>query len=98
MSEKKSTTVTIELLGQKMTLKTGDKGELVHEAVEVARTKLRDAQLRLKTGAAHQVALIALLDMAEDYIRAKKRVLEQKKLISDRTDRLIDLVDSELRA
>lgn len=83
-------TFEIEFLGQKLTLKTGSDPETVQEAVELARDRIQDAQRRTKGAAPHQIALIALLDLSEEYIRARRRTQEYKSEITRRSSALVN--------
>ena len=66
----------MKLAGQKIVLKAshGDP-DLIREIVDLVSVKLKNAEKRGKGTAAHQVALVALMDLAEEYIRAKHRTL-----------------------
>lgn len=85
--------VELNILGHRITARSmGDK-ELVTEAAELARIKLADAEKRVKTGSAHEVTALALLDLAEDYLRAKKKMVEFRKHAIEKSDRLIELME-----
>lgn len=89
--------IELNFMGQKMVLKSGSDSELIQEAVDLATLKLKDAEKRSPGAAAHQVALLALMDLAEEYVRAKRRASEQKKKIEKRTSELMHLIDSPMK-
>ncbi len=94
-----SKSVEIKLAGQKIVLKaTESDPDLVREIVDLVNVKLKNAEKRGKAAAAHQVALIALLDLAEEYIRAKRRTADFKREMNSRSDSLMRILESELGA
>ena len=84
--------VQLEFCGQKLGLKTKGDEEFVNEAVELAKLKLADATARGKGAAPHQLALIALFDLAEDYVRAKRRTQKHKEQLNEKCAKVLDLV------
>lgn len=100
MSASARQTVEIELLGQKIVLKSsGEDPELIREVVALASERLKIARQRSGKGAVapHHVALLALLDMAEEYVRARKRSGEYRKAVLEKSERLKSLIESELK-
>ncbi len=89
----KARTVELDFLGQKLTLKTESDFEIVQEAVAIAQIKLKDAAYRGRSMAPHHTAILALLDVCEEYVRSKRRFTEHRKQVLDRTDRLSRLMD-----
>lgn len=93
----KTYTTEVKLLGQKIVLKSSETDpDTIHEVVQLVTLKLAEAELRSKGAAPHQVALVALLDLAEEYVKAKKRTLEFKQQVDDKSTQLLDLVEAEL--
>jgi cell division protein ZapA (FtsZ GTPase activity inhibitor) len=95
--EKERQSVEIELLGQKLTVKTESDPRTVKEVVELVQGRLKHAQERTRGAAPHQLALLALLDLAEDYVSAKYKVAEHRKKINEKSSELFNLIDSELK-
>ena len=93
----KAHSVQIELLNQKITLKTEQDPEIVKEIIALASLKLEDAKRRVKGVAAHQVALLALLEMTEEYILAKKRAITQREQMNEKSGELLKLIEMELQ-
>lgn len=89
--------VDLELLGQKITLKVQGDPETIREAVEIASLRLRDVEKRAAGAPAHKVALVALLDLAEEYVRAKRRTQDHKKRVEKRTADLLKTLDQPLK-
>jgi hypothetical protein len=91
----------IRLLGQKISLKINSKSNepdphLVQDILELVSKKLQDAETKSKSGQApHQIALLALLDLAEEYVRAKRRTLEYQSAVIEKSERLRGLLEAE---
>lgn len=67
------TEIELDLLGHKMKLKTDGDTDFVNEVLTLARGRLEVIDSRSKGVAAHHLALLALLDLAEEYVSAKRR-------------------------
>ena len=95
----KTQSVEIRLAGQKIVLKASESDpELVREIVELVSVKIKNAEKRGKGTSPHQIALVALLDLAEEYVKAKRRTSAFKREINDRSDHLMKILESELGA
>lgn len=91
----KDQSVEIKLLGQKITLKfTGDSKD-TEEVIRLVSQKLADAEKRGKSLASHQVALLALLDLAEENVQVRKHFTTQKRTMNTMTRELSDLIEAE---
>lgn len=89
----------VRILGQRIVLRAADKDPaLVKEIVDLVSEKITAAELRGKsTAAAHQVTLLALLDLAEQYVNAKRASQDFQKLVEKKTDHLLTLIEAELK-
>jgi cell division protein ZapA (FtsZ GTPase activity inhibitor) len=89
----------ISIQGQRIPLRARhDDPEKVQEVVELVSERLRDAEKRSKASTApHQVALLALLDLAEEFLRVKEKTEAFKKKMSEKSERLISLLEAELK-
>ena len=87
----------VSLLGEKITLKTAGDPEHVREVIGLVNERIAAAEKRIKTGAPHHVALLALLDLAEEYVQAKKRAGFHKKDLDDKSRELVGLIEAELK-
>ena len=93
----KGNSIEIRLLGQKIPLKTSGDSETTQEVVELVAELLDKVEKRSKTLASHQVALLALLELAEEYIQAKKRLTEFQKKIHVKSGELFHKIETELK-
>lgn len=90
-------TVETEFLGQKLVLKTEGDPSFVQEVVDLASLKVKEAEGRAKGAAPHQVALLAVMDLAEDYLRAKKKATDYRSELGEKASHLLQLIETELR-
>ena len=91
-------TTEVKLLGQRIVLKSSETNpEVIDQVLKLVTMKVAEAEKRSKGAAPHQVALVALLDLAEEYIHAKNRTLELKQKWDDKSSKLISLVEADLK-
>jgi cell division protein ZapA (FtsZ GTPase activity inhibitor) len=96
--ENKESKVEITLLGQRLVLKSSQiNADVFKEIVQLATHKLDQAQARTKGAPAHQVALLALLDLAEEYVSAKKKTQDYKTEMAERSNQLLSLIEAEFQ-
>lgn len=94
----KNATLELKLLGQRIVLKPSETDpEVINQVVQLVTLKLSEAEGRTRGGAPHQVALLALLDLAEEYVKAKKRTLDFKQQLDDKSSKLLSLVEAEFQ-
>lgn len=98
-TEKQKTHSTeIQLLGQRIVLRTSESDpELVDETVQLVSVLLRNAELRGKSKVPHQVVLLALLDLAEEYVKSKRRAAGHKRQMTEKSTQLLLLIENELK-
>lgn len=84
--------VTLTFMGERISLKSDNDTDLIQDIVDLATIKLSDAEKRASGSPSHQVALLAVLDIAEEYIRAKRRAADHRKVLAEKSERLIQLV------
>lgn len=89
----------IKILGQKVPIKATDNDpEFTEEVISLVSKRIELAESRLKgTRLAHQVTLLALLDLAEEYVRAKRRTVDYQTEIEARATRVQSLLDAHQR-
>lgn len=92
-----STPVEIRLLGQRIALKSAGDPELVQEVLQVVTRRIEDAEKRVKSGIPHHVALLAILDLAEEHVQAKRRVAAHQKVVEEKSRELKSLIEAEFK-
>ena len=70
---------------------------MIRQVLQLVSLKVSEAEKRSKGAAPHQIALLALLDLAEEYIKAKKRTLDFKQQLDDKSSKLLSLVEAEFK-
>lgn len=92
------TTMEVRLLGQKLTLKsTEEDPEIIRQIIHVASARLSEAEINGRGAPPHQIALLALLDLAEEYVKAKRRTLDYQTQLDEKSSKLLSLVENEYR-
>lgn len=89
--------VEVRLLGQRILLRSQESSEFTREVVDFVTTKLTEVEQRSKNVAPHQVALLALLDLAEEYLKAKRRAQEHRSKMDEKSKELLSLIEMESR-
>jgi cell division protein ZapA (FtsZ GTPase activity inhibitor) len=89
--------IEVKILGQKMSLKSKGDPELVQEALDLALLRVKDVERRTKGLGAHQVALLALFDLAEEYVKAKRRATESRNELTLRSNQIVEMLENELK-
>jgi hypothetical protein len=96
-----SAQLELSLFGQKIRLKRKapstsgtDDPELVEQVVKLVQKKVKEAEARAPSNAApHYVAVMALLDMAGEYLQAKARTEEFKREVEFKSAELVAWIE-----
>lgn len=90
--------IEVQIRGQKVALRSSSSDpELVKEVLALVSDKLRSAESRASGAAAHQVVLLALLDVAESHVQLKRRAIDWKDQVEMKTTQLLSLLEDELK-
>jgi cell division protein ZapA (FtsZ GTPase activity inhibitor) len=90
--------IELSLFGQKIVLKhQADDPELVGQVVAMVNQKIKEVQSRAKGAAPHQVTLLALMDLAAEYIQAKSRTEDFKREVDAKSAQLMSWIETELK-
>lgn len=91
------TSIELKLLGQRVAFKSAGDPAQTQAIVELVAGKLAEAEARVHRGGKgvlpQQVALLALLELAEDYLQAKQRTEAHLRQIDEKSERLLQLFD-----
>ena len=88
--------IEVDFFGEKISLKTQGDPEVVEEAIDLAMIKMANAKQRTKHGAPHRLAILALLDLAEEYVKAKERVSALKHEMGEKSEQINKLIEAEI--
>ena len=95
---KPQTSIEVKLLGQKLVLKaTESDPEMLKQIIQLVTSRLSEVEGRSRGAPPHQVALLALLDLAEEHLKAKKKSAELKSQVDEKSSKLLTLVEAEIR-
>lgn len=94
----KNHVIEIPLMGQKIVLKTQADPKLVEEVTALVKERIGNSEKRVKNAnAPHLAALLALFDVAEDYVEAKRKIQEHQSELLAKVNQLQSWVDSALK-
>jgi cell division protein ZapA (FtsZ GTPase activity inhibitor) len=89
--------VELSVLGKKINLRASeDDPELLAEITELVNTKIKSAERRMKSGEASQILLLALMEIAEEYVKAKHRTIQFKREVGEKSEHLLGIIENEL--
>lgn len=95
---KEAHVIEIPLMGQKVVLKTHADPRLAKEVTALVLERLAASEKRVKNAnAPHLAALLALFDIAEDYVEAKRKVSEHQSELMLKMNDLEVWAESELK-
>lgn len=90
-------TIELQLMGQKIVLKTSADPKKVEAIANLVKERLAQSEKRLKGNSApHLAAILALFDLGEEYLEAKKRTSDHLSQIESRTKSLTDWIRAEI--
>jgi hypothetical protein len=95
----KSQSIEIKVAGQRIALKSSNAdSEHVQKVQALVAQRIQEAENRCApTVAPHQVILLALFDLAEEYLQAKDRVELHQRKLDERASALVSLIETELK-
>lgn len=70
--------------------------ELLAELERLVGNKLKDAERRAARLAPHQVVLLALVDLANDYVQARRKTSEFKRSVTEKSGEIIATLERKL--
>ena len=90
--------VELEVLGHSVKLKSQGDPEFIDEVVDLVDQRLKETEEKTTHlgVAAHQVALLACLDLAEEYLKVKKSVSQFQSKVSEKSSKLKTLLEEDI--
>ncbi|MEN9723467.1 MAG: Cell division protein ZapA [Pseudomonadota bacterium] len=75
--------VEVDILGERLKLRASEDPSLVSEVAEIVRCRLHEANRRLSGSPnKNRVLLLALIDLAEEYVKAKQRTVAHRMKVN----------------
>jgi cell division protein ZapA len=81
------------LLGRELQVKSGASGDLVREVETYVSAKLAEAEAMVKSGDSQIVAILTLMNIAEDYLTMLNEHEACRQSGAERMSRLLQLID-----
>ena len=89
----------IEIRGQRIPIRSQGDPEVIAETIATVKAGLRSADSRVKKElAVHHVILLAYLELAEEYVRAKKGLVAYQSEVANQAETLMELIGAESSA
>ena len=88
------TLAKLDFFGQVYDLRADDPEVDVKEVVEYVQTKVREQEVANKGLAPHKMVVLAVLNMAKDYILARHQLKDLEDTVFKKTSRLVAKIDS----
>jgi cell division protein ZapA len=85
--------VTVEVAGQKFTLKTEAEEAYVRSLAEFVSDKIGEARSGGRTFSTHALAILAAMNIADDLFRTQRDMTELKKRVRDKSRTLLELLE-----
>jgi len=84
--------VEVKILGQKITLRSGDEEEHIRRVAEYVDEKMQEVSKSTSPRGKYSVAMLVALNIADEYHRLK----DNHDAVASRVDRLIDRLSTAL--
>jgi hypothetical protein len=92
-----SSALELDILGEKLVVRASEDPDLVNEVAELVKLRLQESKRRLQQKEAmparNNVLLLALLDLAEEYVKSKRRSLVHRSKIGSKLVEIRAMLD-----
>ena len=89
--------VTVEVAGQKLTLRTDAGEEYLHALAAFVNDKIAEVKTSTRTFSTHALAILAALNIADELFQARDQAQKEKdelrKRVRDKAQRIGELLD-----
>lgn len=89
--------VEVEIFGQKYLIKGDGDPAYIRELAAYVDAKMREIHGRLHLSTPGKVAVLAALNITNELFSIKKEMEEQESEISDKTEKLLELISLEFK-
>ena len=86
----------IKILGKTYAIKSSHDARFTQEAAEMVEGKVRELAKKMGPLAAERIAVLTAMNLAGELLQLQRTLSQQKNIIHDRIDGLIEKIDSEL--
>lgn len=88
--------IRVEILGQEYTVKSDEGEERVKNIAEYVNRKIKEVSERTKTVSTLNLAILAAMNIANDYLEAVDDKKAFTRTIEAKSGRLIEMIDSQI--
>lgn len=88
--------IRVEILGQEYTVKSDEGEERVKNIAEYVNRKIKEVSERTKTVSTLNLAILAAMNIANDYLEAVEDKKAFTRTIEDKSGRMIEMIDSQI--
>ncbi len=85
----------LEFMGEKISLKANAGNRETEAAILIAAQKLKEVEEKVPRAAPYKIAVLALLNLAEDMVRSQNKVVEHQEAFQRTAKELRDLIQEE---
>jgi cell division protein ZapA len=85
--------VTVEVAGQKLTLRTEAGEDYLHELARFVNDKIAEVKTSTRTFSTHALAILAALNIADELFQAQKGQAELRRRVREKAQRIGELLD-----
>lgn len=96
MQTSKKPAVEVSVMGQKFQVKSDTDEAYVHEVATFVNERIEKVIQRTKSVASLNVALLAAMNIADEYIKYKRKKGDNYKYLEKKVEDLIELIDLHL--
>ena len=88
--------VTVEVAGQRFTLKTDAEDDYVHALADFVTRKVKEAKAGSRAFSTHALAILAALQIADELFQTQSRAKDLKRDVTERSRSILALVEQAL--
>jgi cell division protein ZapA len=88
--------VKVEILGREYTVKSDEEEERVQKIADYVNRKMKEVLQRVKTVSTLNVAILAAMNIASDYLDSEEAQRMIGRVIEAKSSRLIEMIDSQI--
>lgn len=89
--------VDVKIMGQKFTMMSDEPEEYLYKVANYVNKKIKEIQSKTGTVGVPNLAILAALNIADDYLHSKKDLEKTRKTVKNRGKQLVEYLDANLK-
>ena len=89
--------VDVKIMGQKFTMMSDEPEEYLFKVANYVNKKIEEMQSRTTTVGVSNLAILAALNIADDYFHSKDELERTKKVVKTKGKKIIEFLDSVIK-